>query len=81
MDPLLLETDILTEIFKLRNQSVAANAAAYLQQLRPFTFSAKTLFDQSYSGHRQYAALPMNKGLAGLTIGAIHNDGMANQLA
>src|SRR5688500_20357819 len=31
MDPSLLDTDILTEIFKLRNQTVAANAAAYLQ--------------------------------------------------
>ena len=45
MDPSLLDTDILTEIFKLRNQSVAAKAAAYLQQHGRFAVSAMTRFE------------------------------------
>jgi predicted nucleic acid-binding protein len=45
MDPSLLDTDILTEIFKLRNQTVAANAAAYLQQHGQFAISAITRFE------------------------------------
>jgi predicted nucleic acid-binding protein len=45
MDPSLLDTDILTEIFKLRNQAVAANAATYLQQHGQFAISAMTRFE------------------------------------
>ncbi len=45
MAPSLLDTDILTEIFKLRNQTVAANAAAYLQQHGQFAISAITRFE------------------------------------
>jgi hypothetical protein len=45
MDPSLLDTDILTEVFKLRNRSVAANAAAYLQQHGQFAISAMTKFE------------------------------------
>ena len=45
MDPSLLDTDILTEIFKLRNQSVAAKAAAYLQQHGQFAISAMMRFE------------------------------------
>jgi tRNA(fMet)-specific endonuclease VapC len=45
MDPSLLDTDILTEIFKLRNQTVAANAASYLQQHGQFAISALTRFE------------------------------------
>jgi tRNA(fMet)-specific endonuclease VapC len=45
MDPSLLDTDILTEIFKLRNQAVAANAAAYLQQHGQLAISAMTRFE------------------------------------
>ena len=45
MDPSLLDTDILTEVFKLRNQSVAAKAAAYLQQHGQFAISSMTRFE------------------------------------
>ena len=45
MHPSLLDTDTLTEIFKLRNQSVAAKAAAYLQQHGQFAISAITRFE------------------------------------
>jgi predicted nucleic acid-binding protein len=45
MDLSLLDTDILTEIFKLRNQTVAANAIAYLQQHGQFAISAITRFE------------------------------------
>jgi tRNA(fMet)-specific endonuclease VapC len=45
MDPSLLDTDILTEIFKLRNQLVAAKAAAYLQQHGQFAISSMTRFE------------------------------------
>jgi len=45
MEPSLLDTDILAEIFKLRNQSVAAKAAAYLQQHGQFDISAITRFE------------------------------------
>jgi hypothetical protein len=45
MDLSLLDTDILTEIFKLRNHTVAANAIAYLQQHGQFAISAITRFE------------------------------------
>jgi tRNA(fMet)-specific endonuclease VapC len=45
MDLSLLDTDILTEIFKRRNPTVAANAAAYLQQHGQFAISAMTRFE------------------------------------
>ncbi len=45
MDASLLDTDILTEVFKLRNQTVAANAAAYLQQHGQLAMSAMTWFE------------------------------------
>jgi predicted nucleic acid-binding protein len=45
MDQSLLDTDILTEIFKLRNQTVAPNATAYLQQHGQFAISAMTRFE------------------------------------
>jgi predicted nucleic acid-binding protein len=45
MDPSLLDTDILTEIFKSRNQSVAAKATVYLQKHGQFAISSLTRFE------------------------------------
>jgi predicted nucleic acid-binding protein len=45
MDSSLLDTDILTEVFKGRNQLVAANAAAYLREHGQFAISAMTRFE------------------------------------
>lgn len=45
MNSSLLDTDILTEIFKGRNSTVAANAAAYLTQHGQFAISVMTRFE------------------------------------
>jgi tRNA(fMet)-specific endonuclease VapC len=45
MDVSLLDTDILTEIFKARNQHVATIAANYLQFHGEFAISAMTRFE------------------------------------
>lgn len=45
MDASLLDTDILTEIFKGRNQNVATNAAKYLQAHSQFAISSMTRFE------------------------------------
>jgi predicted nucleic acid-binding protein len=45
MDASLLDTDILTEIFKGRNQYVATNATNYLHTHGQFAFSAMTRFE------------------------------------
>jgi tRNA(fMet)-specific endonuclease VapC len=45
MDVSLLDTDILTEIFKGRNQHVATNATNYLQAHSQFAISAMTRFE------------------------------------
>jgi predicted nucleic acid-binding protein len=41
----LLDTDILTEIFKRRNRPVAEHARAYLLRYRQLAFSAMTRFE------------------------------------
>lgn len=45
MDAALLDTDILSEVIKRRDLTVAANAAVYLQQHGQFTFSVFTQFE------------------------------------
>ena len=45
MPPALLDTDILSEIFKRKNANVARRAAAYLGRHRQFSFSAFTLYE------------------------------------
>jgi tRNA(fMet)-specific endonuclease VapC len=45
MNPSLVDTDILTEIFKRRNRTVAASAAAYLREHGQFAISAMTRFE------------------------------------
>lgn len=45
MDAALLDTDILSEVFKRRNATVLATAAAYLQQHQQFTFSLFSRFE------------------------------------
>jgi len=45
MDASLLDTDILTELFKGRNATVTAHANAYLQVHGQFTVSAFTYFE------------------------------------
>lgn len=45
MNSSLLDTDILTEIFKRRNRTVAAHAAAYLRDHGQFAISAMTRFE------------------------------------
>src|SRR5436309_14206185 len=45
MDPSLLDTDILTEIFKGRNQSVTTNALGYLTEHDQLAISAMTRFE------------------------------------
>ena len=50
MDAALLDTDILSEVFKRRDATVLANAAAYLHQHQRFTFSLFSRFEV----HRGY---------------------------
>jgi predicted nucleic acid-binding protein len=45
MNPSLLDTDSLFEVFKRRNQTVLANAATYLSQHQQFAFSAITRYE------------------------------------
>lgn len=45
MNSALLDTDILTEIFKGRNAAVATNAVAYLKHHGQFAISAMTRFE------------------------------------
>ncbi len=45
MNPSLLDTDILTEVFKRRNPTVTAAAAAYLGEHGQFAISAMTRFE------------------------------------
>ena len=45
MDAALLDTDILTEIFKGRNSTVRGHAATYLKTYGQFTISAFTQFE------------------------------------
>ena len=53
MDSSLLDTDILTEIFKGRNHQVAAHAAAYLKDHGQFAISAMTRFEVGTSGRQR----------------------------
>jgi predicted nucleic acid-binding protein len=61
MDPSLLDTDILTEVFKLRNQSVAASATAYLQKHGQFAISAMTRFEVTRGLRHKRAAQSLNR--------------------
>ena len=45
MNPCVVDTDILTEIFKGRNAAVAAHAGRYLQDHGQFAISAMTRFE------------------------------------
>ena len=45
MNPLLLDTDTLSEVLKRRNQIVLANARAYVAQHQQFAFSAITRYE------------------------------------
>jgi predicted nucleic acid-binding protein len=45
MESSLLDTDILTEIFKARNHQVTSHASAYLQEHGQFAISAMTRFE------------------------------------
>jgi tRNA(fMet)-specific endonuclease VapC len=47
MDAALLDTDILSEVFKRRNAMVVAKASSYLQQHQLFTFSLFSRFEVS----------------------------------
>src|SRR5436309_7713916 len=45
MTPVLLDTDILSELIKLRNATVQKHALAYTQQVGPLAFSAITRYE------------------------------------
>lgn len=45
MDPVLLDTDILSELLKLRDPVVQQRAAAYVRTVGPITFSAMTRYE------------------------------------
>ncbi len=45
MAPTLLDTDILSEILKQRNDCVLQSARAYLDEWRWFTFSVLTRYE------------------------------------
>ena len=45
MDPVILDTDILSEVLKQRNAVVRQRAAAYLQQHQQFAFSSVSRFE------------------------------------
>jgi tRNA(fMet)-specific endonuclease VapC len=45
MRPALLDTDILSELLKLRNRSVRQKALAYTRQQGPLAFSAMTRYE------------------------------------
>ena len=55
----LLDTDILTEILKRRNQTVAVHASAYLQAFGPFAFSAMTRFEVLRGLRQKQASTPL----------------------
>lgn len=53
----LLDTDILSELFKLRNPVVQQHALEYVQQVGPITFSAITKYEIARGlKHRQASA-------------------------
>ena len=45
MDPIILDTDILSEVLKQRNSAVLQHAANYLQQHGQFSISAVSRFE------------------------------------
>jgi tRNA(fMet)-specific endonuclease VapC len=45
MTPALIDTDILSELIKLRNPAVRQQALAYAQQVGPLAFSAITRYE------------------------------------
>lgn len=55
MLPALLDTDILSELIKLRNVPVQQRALAYTQQVGPIAFSAITRYE-IVRGYKQQAA-------------------------
>jgi hypothetical protein len=55
MDVALLDTDMLSEVLKQRNASVATNAAAYLGIHGQFSFSVFTRFEIE-RGHKEKQA-------------------------
>jgi tRNA(fMet)-specific endonuclease VapC len=55
MRPVLLDTDTLSEIIKLRNPTVRQHALAYSQQCGPFSFSAVTRYE-IIRGYKQKGA-------------------------
>jgi tRNA(fMet)-specific endonuclease VapC len=55
MTPVLLDTDILSELIKLRNPVVRQHALAYTRQLGPLAFSAMTRYESVRSFKQQGA--------------------------
>ena len=55
MLPALLDTDILSELIKLRNAAVQQRALAYAQQVGPIAFSAITRYE-IVRGYKQQGA-------------------------
>ena len=63
MDACLLDTDMLSEILKQRNPTVALRAAEYLRNFGQFTFSAITRYEIS-RGHLESGATRQAKRFA-----------------
>src|SRR6266446_31615 len=64
----LLDTDILSEVFKRRNAAVTTHAAAYLRQHGLFTFSAFSRFEV----RRGYVSKQATQQLARFDIFCAH---------
>src|SRR5437868_15330751 len=64
MPVVLLDTDILSDVIKLRNAIVQQHALAYTQQQGPLTFSAMTRYEVC-RGYKQQGATTQ---LARLTV-------------
>ena len=66
MDKALLDTDILSEIFKARNEAIAAQAAVYKAGFGQFTTSAITVMEMVKGFQKMRRADAIQKLLEGL---------------
>ncbi|MBU4225583.1 MAG: type II toxin-antitoxin system VapC family toxin [Chloroflexi bacterium] len=66
MDKALLDTDILSEIFKAKNATIVANAIAYKDVFGQFTLSVITVMEVVKGLHKMGRADALRKFLEGL---------------
>jgi tRNA(fMet)-specific endonuclease VapC len=66
VDKALLDTDILSEIFKAKNAAIVANAVSYKEVFGQFTISAITVMEIVKGLYKMGRAEALRKFLAGL---------------